>query len=72
MHFITYVFVLLFCMYKCSVDATPNYANKIAMAAKEMSTRADIQRGTILAWIVILSVYDADTEVKLLISPFLR
>jgi hypothetical protein len=31
-------------------------------------------RGSILAWIVILSVYGADTiaEVKLLISPFLR
>ncbi len=37
--------------------------------------RADIQkRGSILAWIVILSVYGADTiaEVNLLISPFLR
>jgi hypothetical protein len=37
--------------------------------------RAAIQRrGFILAWIVILSVYGADTiaEVKLLISPFLR
>ncbi len=36
---------------------------------------ADIQRrGSILVWIVILSVYGADTiaEVKLLISPFLR
>ncbi len=56
-------------------DVTPNYADKIAMTAKEMSTRADIQRqGSILAWIVILSVYGADTiaEVKLLISPFLR
>jgi hypothetical protein len=32
------------------------------------------RRGLILAWIVILSVYGADTieEVKLLISPFLR
>jgi hypothetical protein len=37
--------------------------------------RADIQRrGSKLAWIVILSVYGADTvaETKLLISPFLR
>jgi hypothetical protein len=37
--------------------------------------RANFQkRGFILAWIVILSVYGADTiaEVKLLISPFLR
>jgi hypothetical protein len=36
---------------------------------------ADIQRlGSILAWIVILSVYGADTiaEVKLSISPFMR
>ncbi len=36
---------------------------------------ADIQRrGSILAWIIILSVYGADTiaEVELLISPFLR
>jgi hypothetical protein len=32
------------------------------------------RRGSILAWIVILSVYGANTiaEVKLLISPFLR
>jgi hypothetical protein len=38
-------------------------------------SRADHQRrGSILTWIVILSVYGADTiaEVKLLISPFLR
>jgi hypothetical protein len=38
-------------------------------------SRADIQRrGSILAWIVILTVYGADTiaEVKLLISYFLR
>jgi hypothetical protein len=36
---------------------------------------ADIQRrGSILTWIVILSVYGADTmaEVRLLVSPFLR
>jgi hypothetical protein len=36
---------------------------------------ADIQRwGSVLTWIVILSVFGADTiaEVKLLISPFLR
>jgi hypothetical protein len=36
---------------------------------------ADIQRrGSILAWIVTLSVYGAETiaEVKLLIPPFLR
>ncbi len=62
-------------VYMFRIDVTPKYADKIAMTAKEMSTRADIQRrGTILAWIVIMSVYDADTiaEVKLLISPFLR
>ncbi len=58
----------------------------ISALSKEMCTivnrkctapvlRADIQRlGSILAWIVILSVYGADTiaEVKLLISPLLR
>jgi hypothetical protein len=40
-----------------------------------IQNRAAIQRrGSILAWIVILSVYGADTiaEAKLLISPFLR
>jgi hypothetical protein len=39
-----------------------------------LTTMADIQRrGSILAWIIILSVYGADTiaETKSLISPFL-
>jgi hypothetical protein len=41
----------------------------------DVHIRAAIQRrGSILAWIVILSVYGADTiaEVKLLIPPLLR
>ncbi len=40
----------------------------------DVHIRADIQRrDSILAWIVSLSVYGADTiAVKLLISPFLR
>ncbi len=45
------------------------------MLGERVGYWADIQRqGSILAWIVILSVYGADTiaEVKLLISPFLR
>jgi hypothetical protein len=57
------------------IDATPNYADKIAITAKEMSTRADIQRrGSIFDMDRNLSVYGGDTiaEVKLLISPFLR
>ncbi len=46
-----------------------------AVAKYATLARADIQRrGSILIWIVILSVYGADTiaEGKLLISPFLR
>jgi hypothetical protein len=64
MHFITNIFLLLFCMYNCSVDATPNYADKIAMTAKEMYIRADIQRqGSILAWIVIC-LFMAQTQLQ--------
>ncbi len=42
---------------------------------RQFITRADIQRrGSMLAWIVILSVYGTGTiaETKQLISPFLR
>ena len=49
--------------------------NKDDIKASPLHLRAYIQkRGSILAWIVILSVYGADTiaEARLLISPFLR
>jgi hypothetical protein len=52
---------------KLTVDNERNVGKKVTI-------RAYIQRqGSILTWIVILSVYGADTiaEVKLLISPFL-
>jgi hypothetical protein len=66
---------------KCRIGRV--YATKVFMFSAptdeihlfKRRTWADIQRrGSILAWIVILSVYGADTiaEVKLLISPFLR
>jgi hypothetical protein len=51
---------------------TVEYTDKTTLY---MYMRTAIQRrGSILAWIVILSVYGADTiaEVKLLISPFLH
>ncbi len=54
---------------------TDNPENEHKLRKMSPRTRADIQgHGSILAWIVILSVYGADTiaEVKLLISPFLR
>jgi hypothetical protein len=56
------------------VDIFPTFSHDHPWFIESLCVyRAAIQRrGSILAWIVILSIYGADTiaEVKLLISPF--
>ncbi len=68
-------------IYICGVHSVPpnihGWLNIISplLMVRQTHFRADIQRRcSILAWIVILSVYGVDTiaETKLLISPFLR
>ncbi len=60
-------------------ETSRNFGSQICPPAREIQLSraawaAFQRRGSILAWIVILSDYGADTiaEVKLLITPFLR
>jgi hypothetical protein len=77
---VCYLFMNFNCDYRGKIQTKTwcmgSYMLELTKTSPYAHSRADIQRrGSILAWIVILSVYAGEAplaEVKLLISPFLR